>query len=85
MVAAMSPSGRILPAAYALLQNKNSESYNRLWDTIQFELSSGERHEHKGPKTLKIDFEQAAINTYKAIFPDSHVIFHFVQKTMSQS
>jgi len=76
MVAAMSPSGRILPAAYALLQDKTSESYSRLWDTVQFELSSGDRHEHQGPKTLKVDFEQAAINTFKAVFPQSHVIFY---------
>ena len=70
VVAAQSPSNRILPACYFLLQDKTSESYSRLWEEIKQELP----HDHdNGPETLKIDYELGACNTFKAVFDETKV------------
>ena len=80
VIAALSPTKRILPAAYILLQDKHSESYTRMWEEIKNQLPE----DCEGPKTLKIDFELAACNTFQTFFPDPKVLnlFAFTEKHM---
>ncbi len=70
VIAALSPTKRILPAAYVLLQDKQSESYSRMWEEIKNQLPE----DCEGPEILKIDFEMAAFNTFKTFFPDTKVL-----------
>jgi hypothetical protein len=74
VVATQSPSNQILPACYFLLQDKTSESYNRLWEEVKQQLPDDRVD---GPETLKIDFELGACNTFKAIFHESKVCCYF--------
>ncbi len=82
VVAAQSPSNRILPVCYFLLQDKHSDSYSCLWEEIKQELP---KDYDDGPETLKIDFELGACNTFKAVFPDAKVCAYVLHHNESFS
>jgi len=70
IISALASTGRVLPACYSLLPNKETETYIRLWNSIKFDLSdTGDI----SPDVLKVDFELAAINGFKTCFPESQV------------
>jgi len=70
VICGLSTSGRILPASFALLPDKKTATYDRVFGAVKNQLSeSGDF----APETLKIDFELAAINTFRDSFPTTRV------------
>lgn len=66
----------VVPAIYALLPNRKEVTYRRLFKLLQ------ERYPTFLPKIVHIDFERAAINAIKCVFPEVSVKgcnFHFNQ------
>lgn len=66
----------IVPVMFALLQNKQKKTYSRLFEIVKEKLPRW------SPKTVKIDFEMAAIAALRSIFPNIRVSgcnFHFNQ------
>jgi hypothetical protein len=70
LINALASTGRVLPACYCLLPNKDTESYSRMWESVKFSLSNNNQF---SPDVLKVDFELAAINAFRTSFPNSKV------------
>ena len=70
LISGLATTGRVLPACYCLLPNKETETYTRMWDSIKHGLSSSGDF---SPDVLKADFEMAAVNAFKSSFPESQV------------
>ena len=69
-------NGEVLPLVYILMANKTEESYKKLF----LKLKSLEPT--LSPNTIMTDFERAAINAFRTVFPNSDVrscFFHFSQ------
>ena len=69
-------NGRVFPCVYALLSDKKEETYNTFFLQIKI-LKIG-----LNPSHISIDFEQAAINAFRATFPVTAIdgcFFHFSQ------
>lgn len=65
---------QIVPVIFALLPNKTEKTYERLFWLIKNSIPEFE------PTNFKIDYEVAAINALKSVFPDAHIsgcFFHF--------
>ena len=74
IICGQSVSGAVLPAAYCLLPSKETRTYDRMWETIQFNLTDG-----ISPEVLKLDYEAAAANSFRNCFPTSRIsgcLFH---------
>ncbi|KAG0420600.1 hypothetical protein EQH57_0078 [Dictyocoela roeselum] len=72
--------GQCFPILYCFLQNKTEETYNYLFSTIKEILS--QRNISFNPSIVQIDFEYAAFNAIRAVFPIASVkgcFFHFGQ------
>ena len=68
--------GRVFPCLYAVMSNKKQSMYTDFFEQVR-EYVSG-----RSPKTVTIDFEMAAINALKLIFPDTKIngcFFHLKQ------
>ena len=68
--------GTVLPCVYALLPNKKTETYNRLFENIVL-LRPNIR-----PETCMLDYEQAVMTALTLKFPDillTGCLFHFAQ------
>ena len=66
----------VLPLVYILMANKTEESYNKVLSELK---ALGPT---LSPRTIMTDFERAAINAFRAVFPDSDqqgCFFHFSQ------
>jgi hypothetical protein len=66
----------VLPSVYALLPNKTEEIYIRLFKKIV------ELKPELNPLSIMLDYEQAAINAVKKVFPQTTIngcFFHFCQ------
>ena len=59
--------GHLLPSLFVLLPNKTENIYMRMWEQIQ--LLCPNAH----PTHMIIDFEKAAINSFKHFWPNSNV------------
>ena len=59
-------NGDVLPLIYTLMANKTEERYNKLFSELK---ALGPT---LSPRTIITDFEPAAINAFRAVFPDSH-------------
>jgi hypothetical protein len=69
---------RPIPVGFALLPNKDTRTYRKLWDII----ISHVKFEPGLPERIVTDFELAAANTLKEIFPQAHIsgcLFHLKQ------
>ena len=69
-------NGDVLPLVYILMANKTKERYNKLFSDLK------PLGPTLSPRTIMTDFERAAINAFRAIFPDSdqqNCFFHFSQ------
>ena len=69
-------NGDVLPLVYTLMANETEEHYNKLFSELK---ALGPT---LSPRTIMTDFEHAAINAFKAVFPDSDqqgCFFHFSQ------
>lgn len=67
---------RVVPCIYALLPNKQQGTYERMFKAIKLNIPNFE------PVLMKIDFETAAINAIKTIYPKvtvSGCYFHYTQ------
>lgn len=71
LINGLASTGRVLPACFCLLPNKETDTYIRMWESVKFSLSdTGEF----APEVLKVDFELASINAFRANFPLSKVL-----------
>ena len=73
-------TGELLPSCFALLPDKTSASYARLWGAIYQELSGYGAVQLKGPETIGMDFEFGPAKEIKEFFPSikiSGCFFHF--------
>jgi len=76
MICGQSIANRILPAAYCLLPNKETRTYDRMWETLKFALCEEGK---VAPDILKLDYEMASANAFRNAFPTSRVsgcLFH---------
>lgn len=67
---------RVIPCIYALLPNKQQQTYERLFNCIKQNIHNFQ------PVLMKIDFETAAINALKTVYPTvtvSGCYFHYAQ------
>ena len=70
-----SSNNKMYPAAYALLTNKDQETYERLFDSLKDHVGSN-------PTQLLIDFESATYHAAVEVFPNVEVfgcLFHWKQ------
>ena len=68
--------GHLLPSIYILLQGKSSVYYRRMWQVIRQLCTDS------NPQYLLVDFERAAINTFKEVWPMTFIkgcFFHLAQ------
>ena len=75
-VHAVHPNGAVFPCIYALLPNKTTETYVRLFQKLK------ELKPDLNPQDVMIDFEKAAMNALERVFPQVHVsgcFYHFSQ------
>ena len=66
-------NGHILPCIYALLPNKTGDTYTRLFREV-------EHHVANSPKGNLIDFERAALNSVRQVYPNREFkgcFYHF--------
>ena len=66
----------VLPILYALLPDKQEETYKRLFKSIR------ELWPDFAPSSISTDFEKAALNAMRSIFPESELfgcLFHLVK------
>ena len=69
-------NGHLLPCIYALLPNKSTSTYTKMWNIIRDACPNSQ------PNYIFVDFEQAAINSFKLIWPLTQVkacFFHLSQ------
>ena len=67
-------NGATIPLLYALLPNKTSDTYRRLFQIIHDSLQQNVQGQQAvGPNMMLMDFEQAAITSFKKIFKTSHM------------
>ena len=59
--------GHIIPVLYALLPNKQEETYTRMLTALS------EVCPELAPTTITTDFEQAAINAFQGKFPEARL------------
>jgi hypothetical protein len=67
--------GKTLPLVYALLPNKNQQTYETLFRTVG-------QHIQNKPTFITIDFEKAAENAFATLFSPCEILgcfFHFKQ------
>jgi len=79
MVFATTPAGKTVPCCSGCLPNKQEGTYRKLWTLIKETLNEGEEDE-SAPRVLRADFELAAHNAFKTLFPTSRTtgcFFHF--------
>lgn len=72
----VSCDGTVLPAVFALLPNKQQQTYTRFVSAV------AESRPGLAPETIKVDFEAGAINALRAAFPDAQIqgcYFHLSQ------
>ena len=70
-------NGRVYPCIYALLSNKRQSLYQELFQLLGEFMGRG-----NSPTTITMDFELAAINAARSVFPDALLhgcYFHFRQ------
>ncbi|KAF0988924.1 hypothetical protein HZS_196 [Henneguya salminicola] len=68
--------GFVLPVLYSLLPNKEGRTYRRLFDAIK------ELWPNLNPSSISIDFEQAAIGSFRTTFPNCAIhgcLFHLTK------
>src|SRR6218665_1018683 len=68
--------GFVLPVLYALLPNKEGETYHQIFHAIS------ELWPNLNPTSVSIDFEQAVIRAVRATFPNSSIhgcLFHLTK------
>ena len=71
--------GNVLPACYAIMQDRTQDTYIRLFTLIRELLPAGRQN---GPSFISMDFELGAMNAFKQCFPNSQeafCFFHFSQ------
>ena len=66
MVSAECQNGKAVPAAWALLPDKKSVTYKKLWAMLKAEVEFG-------PYCAVFDMEQAATNTFMEEFVNTYV------------
>ncbi|XP_063622596.1 uncharacterized protein LOC134794743 [Cydia splendana] len=67
---------RVLPCIYVLLPNKQQETYEKMFKSFQQNIPGFQ------PDELKVDFEKAAINAFRKLYPLAKITgcyFHFSQ------
>ena len=65
IITSMTPTGITVPTLFALLPNKETSSYQRVFQLLKDESLS--------PKSLKTDFEKAIFRGFKNCFPGAEV------------
>ena len=73
-------TGELLPSCFALLPDKSSASYARLWEAVYQELSGHGAVQISGPERIGMDFEFGPAKEIKELFPSIKVVgcfFHF--------
>lgn len=68
--------GFVVPVLYALLPNKNNQTYIRMFEAIK------QMWPQLNPISISIDFEQAAIGAVKTVFPECAIfgcMFHLTK------
>lgn len=58
---------KVVPCIFALLPNKSQETYTRMFRCIKDQIPNFK------PQYLKVDFETAAINAMKDIYPSAQI------------
>ena len=69
----------VVPGVYVLMADKRQESYNAVFSTLRDALPDEQR---AGPVYYSVDFELAAANALKEVFPrakEAFCFFHFSQ------
>jgi len=67
---------------WALLPGKNTDTYNEMFSALRQALENSLGDVRK-PKTFLVDFEQAAIQSIRSVFPEARVkgcSFHFIYR-----
>ena len=67
--------GHLLPSLFELLPNKTEATYRRIWQQIRLLCPLAQ------PKEMLLDFENAAINSLRHVWPETVVkccFFHLV-------
>ncbi|KFD55441.1 hypothetical protein M513_03781 [Trichuris suis] len=74
-------NGYVLPMLYALLPNKEEQTYCRLFEVIK------ELWPKFAPETIAVDFEDAAVNAIKANFPSAQLCgcFFFLVRSLKKN
>ena len=73
--------GHLLPCIYVLLPGKSAFNYNKMWQIIK------QLCPDSNPQYLLVDFEQAAINAFKKIWPMTYIkgcFFHLSQSAIGR-
>ena len=69
----------VLPGVFVLMDSKSERAYLDVFTTLQLQM----RIEHQlGQEYFSIDFELAAFNAFKSVFPnatEAFCFFHFAQ------
>lgn len=66
----------VIPLCFALLPNKRQETYTAMFNALK------QKNGRLNPVTIMTDFEQAAMNAFKEVFPQTSMsgcFFHFGQ------
>ncbi|KAG8233356.1 hypothetical protein J437_LFUL005817 [Ladona fulva] len=76
-----SVAGTVLPMVYALMQNKREEEYNYVLQKLKEKAREmGIPNWDTFPSNVMMDFEKAAINVFRSVFPNAEIglcLFHF--------
>lgn len=69
------------PLIYTLMKNRKKEDYDIMWQML-LEKANENEYEIKNNPVLLLDFEKAAANSFKSLFPQGEILrchFHFWQ------
>ena len=69
----------VLPGVFVLMDSKSERAYLDVFTTLQLQMPIDHQH---GPEHFSIDFELAAFNAFKSVFPnatEAFCFFHFAQ------
>lgn len=86
MVFAEIPSGLLLPCVFAILPDKTSASYQRMWGAVYEELAGADQSSCS-PASISMDFEIAPANEFKTYFPEAEIsgcFFHWRKALLDQ-
>ncbi|XP_029848582.2 uncharacterized protein LOC115330735 [Ixodes scapularis] len=69
-------NGAVIPAVYVLMRSKTEAAYTKLLSVLKSKCAAAD------PSTVLLDFEQAAINAFRRVFPSCQALgcfFHLCQ------